>query len=72
MLEPDFPRRMTFCNWLLDNDPRFIDTIVVTDEAAFSMNRRVKNQNTKQDTGSTHPPNGNTFETSIRRDKIAV
>ena len=70
LLEPDFARRMTFCNWLLDHGPRFIDTIVVTDEDAFSMNGRVNTQNTRH--WYTHPSYGNVFEKSIRRDKIGV
>ena len=47
-----------------------MDNIIVTGEAAFSMNGRVNTQNTRHWT--THPPNGNIFEKSIRRDKISV
>ena len=59
LLEPDFSRRMTFCNWLLDHSLGFIDTTVVTDEAAFSINGCANTQNTRH--WSTHPPNGNIF-----------
>lgn len=70
LLEPDYARRMAFCNWISTQRPRFSETLVMTDEAAFSMGGIVNTQNTRR--WSTDPPEGNVFEKSIRRDKISV
>ena len=60
-LQPcDYARRRTFCNWFISKDQRFTERLVVTDEAAFSMNGRVNTQNTRF--WSNNPPEGNVFE----------
>ena len=47
LLEGDFDRRATFCGWLLDKNVRFINNLIVTDEAAFHMNGMVNRQNVR-------------------------
>ena len=43
-LSSDYARRKAFCNWFISKDQRFTERLVVTDEAAFSMDGRVNNQ----------------------------
>ncbi|KAF2362035.1 Protein of unknown function DUF4817 [Trinorchestia longiramus] len=47
LLPCDYVRRREFCNWFISKDQRFTERLVVTDEAAFSMNARVNTQNTR-------------------------
>ena len=44
--------------------------MIVTDQAAFSMDGRVNTQNTRF--WSNNPPEGNVFEKSIRGEKLSV
>ncbi|KAF2350943.1 Protein of unknown function DUF4817 [Trinorchestia longiramus] len=70
-LQPcDDARRREFCNWFISKDQRFTEMLVVTDEAAFTMNERVNTQNTRF--WSNNPPEGNVFEKSIRREKLSA
>ncbi|KAF2368238.1 Protein of unknown function DUF4817 [Trinorchestia longiramus] len=70
LLPCDYARRREFCNWFILKDQRFTERLVVTDEAAFSMNGRVNTQNTRL--SSNNPPEENVFEKSIRREKLSV
>ena len=70
LLPHDYVRRRAFCNWINAQHPRFIERLVVTDEAAFSMNGSVNTQNTRF--WSTNPPEDNVFEKSLRREKLSV
>ena len=70
LLPPDYARRRAFCNWITAQEPRFIERLVVTDEAAFSMDGRVNNQNTRF--WSINPPEENVFEKSMRREKLSL
>ena len=47
LLEGDYDRRATFCEWLLDKNVRFINNLIVTDEEAFHMNGMVNRQNVR-------------------------
>ncbi|KAF2361783.1 Protein of unknown function DUF4817 [Trinorchestia longiramus] len=46
-LPPDDTRRSAFCNWITVQQPRFVERLVVTDEAVFSMRGSVNTQNTR-------------------------
>lgn len=70
LLPTDYPRRMTFCNWLLQRHERFCEKLIMTDEAAFAMDGTVNTQNTRF--WSENQPEGNVFEKSIRRDKLSL
>ena len=70
LLEPDYPRRRVFSAWLQSRRPRFVENLVMTDETAFAMNGTVNSQNTRH--WSEHRPEGNVFETSLRRGKFSV
>ena len=44
-LQPcDYARRRAFCNWFISKDQRFTKRLVVTEEAAFSIDGRVNTQ----------------------------
>ncbi|KAF2366854.1 Protein of unknown function DUF4817 [Trinorchestia longiramus] len=70
LLPCDYARRREFCNWFISKDQRFTERLVVTVEAAFSMNGRVNTQNTRF--WSNNSPEGNVFEKSIRSEKLLV
>ena len=48
LLQADYPRRLHFDNWFMQRHERFIEDIVIGDEAAFHMNSRVNNHNVRQ------------------------
>ena len=70
LLPNDYHRRMTFCNWLLQQHERFCDKLIMTDEAEFSMDGTVNTQNTRF--WSENRPEGFVFEKSIRREKLSL
>ena len=44
----DYPRRAQFCQWLLEQDGRFLEDVVIGDEAEFSLNASVNNHNIRE------------------------
>ena len=48
IFEVDFQRRVRFCRWFLKKHERFIEDLIVTDEAAFHMNGLINRQNKKK------------------------
>lgn len=71
LLEPDLPRRLNFSNWFLQKNARFVEDIVIGDEAAFHMNGRVNNYNIRQYAPRNNPPNFN-FDVTMCREKVSV
>ena len=61
-LEPvDPPRRVAFCNWFLqmvNGQNNFLDNLIVSDEAIFSLNSEVNSRNVIKyaEYGQGHPP----------------
>ena len=61
-LEPvDLPRRVVFCNWFLqmiNRQNNFLDNLIVSDEAIFSLNSEVNSKNVIKyaQRGQGHPP----------------
>ena len=72
LLEGDnYDRRAIFCGWLLDKNIRFINNLIVTDEAAFHMNGMVNRQTVR--TYSPYKQNPmNVFKKPISREKVSV
>lgn len=71
LLEPDLPRRLNFANWFLQKNARFVEDIVIGDEAAFHLNGRVNNYNIRQYAPRNNPPNFN-FDVRMCREKVSV
>ena len=45
-LQPgDFQRRVDFCQWLTNRPPRFLENLIIGDEAGFAMNTSVNTPN---------------------------
>ena len=44
----DYPRRAQFCQWLLEQDGRFLEDVVIGDEAGFSLNASVNTHNIQE------------------------
>ena len=71
LLQADYSRRFHFVNWFLQRHERFIEDIVIGDEAAFHMNSIVNNHNVHQYAPRYHPPD---FHNDLRmsREKVSV
>ena len=44
----DYPRRAQFCQWLLEQGDRFLEDVVIGDEAGFSLNASVNTHNIRE------------------------
>ena len=55
----DFERRLQFCNWFSGHadDHRCIPSMIIGDEAGFSMNARVHSQNVREYAARDQQPN---------------
>ena len=73
LLATDLPRRMHFVEWFVQRCPRenFLQSIIIGDEAGFSMNGEVNTQNVRQYAPKRHPPAFN-FERHVFRAKLTV
>ena len=69
LLQADYPRWLHFANWFMQRNERFVEGIVIGDEAAFHMNgRTIMFASMYPD---THPPD---FHNDLRmsREKVSV
>ncbi|KAF2345622.1 Protein of unknown function DUF4817 [Trinorchestia longiramus] len=71
LLDNDLPRRLNFAQWFLQINVRFVDDIVVGDEAAFHLNSKVNNHNVPTYAPKNQPPNFY-FDVGISREKVSV
>ncbi|KAF2368177.1 Protein of unknown function DUF4817 [Trinorchestia longiramus] len=71
LLDNDLPQRLNFAQWFLQRNVRFVDDIVVLDEAAFHLNGKVNNHNVRTHAPKNQPPNFN-FNVGISREKVSV
>ena len=71
LLETDLPRRRQYVEWLLHQPARFLDNIVIGDEAAFFMNGKVNSHNIRQYAPMNNSPEFN-FETRICQQKVSL
>jgi transposase len=71
LLDTDLPRRRNFAHWFLQRNVRFVENIVIGDEAAFHLNGKVNNQNVRQYAPRNMPPEFN-FNVSLCREKVSL
>ncbi|KAF2351688.1 Protein of unknown function DUF4817 [Trinorchestia longiramus] len=71
LLDNDLPRRLNFVQWFLQRNVRFVDDVVVGDEAAFHLNGKVNNHKVSTYTPKNQPPNFN-FDVRISREKVSM
>lgn len=73
LLAADFARRLRFAEWFVQHCRRenFLRSIIIGDEAAFSMNGEVNSQNVRQYAPRGQPPDFN-FERNDSRVKLSV
>ena len=48
LLDNDYPRRENFCQWLLRENRRFLENVVIGDEAGFALNATVNTHNVRE------------------------
>ena len=70
LLETDLPRRRQFAEWLLHKPVRFIENIVIGDEAFF-MSEEVNTHSVRKYAPRYEPPEFN-FSKSICREKLSL
>lgn len=71
LLETDLPRRRQFAEWLLHKPVRFVENIMIGDEAAFFMNGKVNTHNVRQYAPRNEPPVFN-INKSMCREKLSL
>ncbi|KAF2355747.1 Protein of unknown function DUF4817 [Trinorchestia longiramus] len=71
LLDNDLLRRLNFAQWFLQRNVRFVNDIVVGDEAAYHLNGKVNNHNVHTYAPKNQPPNFN-FGVGISREKVSV
>lgn len=68
----DFERRQRFCTWLLQQGPRFLDHLIIGDEAGFFLNAMVNAHNVKDYQPRGQPDLGFDCQRNDDRHKITV
>jgi hypothetical protein len=72
-LEPgDFPRRMAYCQWLVNTQPRFLSDVLIGDEAIFPLNAKVNTHNVRAYAPRGNPPQDFVYDRPNRREKLVV
>ena len=74
LLLNDLPRRIQFAEWFVERCrrcPNFLENLIVGDEAAFAMNRKVCTHNVRQYAPTGHPPEFN-FKGNVSREKLHI
>ncbi|KAF2345954.1 Protein of unknown function DUF4817 [Trinorchestia longiramus] len=72
LLEGDYPRRLRFAHWFAKRPEIFTKWLVVGDECAFHMNEAVNKQICRHYEPKNHPPEENTDEISMSREKVSL
>lgn len=72
LTDGDYPRRMAFCNWLLNRPPRFLDALCIGDESAFFVNGSLNTHNVRMYAPRGQKPVDFAFEKKNCRMKLTV
>ena len=68
----DHARRLAFCNWFLERPPRFLESLVIGDEACFCMNSSLSTHNILQYAPRGEKPVEFSYEKKDCRQKLTV
>ena len=68
----DHARRLAFCNWFLERPPRFLESLVIGDEACFCMNSSLSTHNILQYAPRGEKPVDFSYEKKDCRQKLTV
>ena len=71
LVPADHPRRMQFCQWLLQQNNRFFNNLVIVDESAFFMNGTVCTQNVREYSPYHQPPDFH-YDRNMSRGKVSL
>ena len=72
LLAGDYQRRRRFCNWLLAQNARFLDNVIIGDEAGFSLNAIIDTHNVRYYAPRGQQPLNFQFQRNNDRHKITV
>ncbi len=68
----DRERRVQYCQWLANRQPRFLSDVLIGDEATFPMNAKVNSRNVRSYAPRHNPPDDWTYDMPISRQKLVV
>ena len=68
----DLQRRMTYCQWLVNTQPRFLSDVLIGDEATFPMNAKVNSRNVRKYAPKGQPPENFNYDLPESREKLVV
>ena len=71
LLEAATPRGLRYSQSLLDRGPRFVENLIIGDEASSFMNGKVNNHNVRQYAPIHNPPPFH-YDVNISREKVSV
>ncbi|KAF2344890.1 Protein of unknown function DUF4817 [Trinorchestia longiramus] len=71
LLDTDLPRQLNFAQRFLQKNDRFIEDIVIGDEAAFHLNGKVNSHNVRRYAPKNNPPDFN-YDVEISREKVSI
>lgn len=72
LLPGDYPRRLRFCQWLLQQPPRFLEDFLMGDESGFGLNGMVNSHNTREYWPRRNPPPDFEYQRRDDRHKVTV
>lgn len=68
----DLPRRVQFCQWLTNRQPRFLSDVLIGDEATFPMNAKVNTRNVRCYAPRGNAPQDFNYDRPDSREKVVV
>ena len=72
LLAGDYQRRQQFCHWLLAQNARFLENVIIGDEAGFALNASINTHNVRHYAPRGQQPLDFQFERNDDRHKLTV
>jgi hypothetical protein len=72
LFDGDYQRRVNFCQWLLRQNQRFLENVIVGDEAGFALNASVNTHNVRAYCPRGEPPLNFDYQRNDDRHKLTV
>ncbi len=72
LLAGDYQRRQQFCHWLRAQNARFLENVIIDDEAGFALNANINTHNVRHYAPRGQQPLDFQFERNDDRHKLTV